>query len=237
MDTIELAVDGFPLDPADADFRFQREISIWLELEKPNPVPVALRFDPPLERSRWLRPALRRFAWVKSQGKLIASYRKLDARIAHLISLLVNRLYKPESGMIEEATFSELAAQASAIQASGTGSMFRADTGQLVLDLVKAGIGPASRRNLEAMLRALPTEDRFGVMHELAWHLFLRTGDSEDGEPSKCAQVLRDLQQMKPTRRKLWISLLKLAPVRRATDAKWEQKIREALERIGREDW
>src|SRR6185312_1969618 len=88
-----------------------------------------------------------------------------------------------------------------------------------------------------AMLRALPTEDRFGVMHELAWHLFLHTEDSEDSEPSSCAQVLRDLQQLKQARRKLWISLLKLAPVRRATDARWEQKIREALERIGREDW
>jgi hypothetical protein len=237
MDTIELAVDGFPLDPADQDFRFHRELSTWLELEKPNPVPVALQFDAPSERPRWLRPALRRFAWVRSQGELIASHRKLDARLAHLISLLVNRLYKPESAMIEEATFAELAAQASAIEASGAGSMFRADTGRLLLDLVKAGIGPATRRRLDAMLRELPTEDRFGVMHELAWHLFLRTEDSEDGEPSKCAQILRDLQQMKPTRRKLWVSLLKLAPVRRATDTKWEQKIREALERIGREDW
>src|SRR6185312_15325855 len=138
MDTIELAVDGFPLDPTDPDFRFHREMSTWLELEKPNRVPVTLQFDSPSERPRWLRPALRRFAWVRSQGELIASHRKLDARIAHLISLLVNRLYKPESGTIEEATFAELAVQAPAIEASGAGSMFRGDTGRLLLDLVKA---------------------------------------------------------------------------------------------------
>jgi hypothetical protein len=237
MDTIELAVDGFPLDPADPDFRFHRELSAWLELEKPNRVPVALQFDSRSEWPRWLRPALRRFAWVRSQGDLIASHRKLDARIAHLISLLVNRLYKPESGTIEEATFAELAVQAPAIEASGAGSMFRGDTGRLLLDLVKAGTSPSTRQSLRAMLRALPTEDRFGVMHELAWHLFLHTEDSEDSEPSSCAQVLRNLQQLKQARRKLWISLLKLAPVRRATDARLEQKIREALERIGREDW
>jgi len=237
MDTIELAVDGFPLDPADPDFRYHRELSTWLELENSNRVPVALQFDSPSERPRWLRPALRRFAWVRRQGDLIAGHRKLDARIAHLISVLVNRLYKPESETIEEATFAELAVQAPAIEASGTGSMFRADTGRLLLDLVKAGVSPATNQSVRAMLRALPTEERFGVMHELAWHLFLNTEDFEASEPSRCTQVLRDLQQMKPTRRKLWISLLKLAPVRKAIDAKWEQKIREALERIGREDW
>jgi hypothetical protein len=33
MDTVELGIDGFPLDPADADFRFHRELSTWLEIE------------------------------------------------------------------------------------------------------------------------------------------------------------------------------------------------------------
>src|SRR5438045_3449572 len=99
MDTIELAVDGFPLDPADPDFRVHRELSSWLELEGSNRVPVALQFDPSSDKSRWLRPAVRRFAWVRAHGDLIPRDRKLDARIAHLISLLVNRLYKPESGM------------------------------------------------------------------------------------------------------------------------------------------
>jgi hypothetical protein len=126
--TVELAVDGFPLDPADHDIRFHRELSTWLELEKSNRVPVALQFDPPSERPRWLRPAVRRFAWVRAHSELIAGDRKLDARIAHLISHLVNRIYKPESGVIEEATFAELALQASAIEESGAGSMFRADT-------------------------------------------------------------------------------------------------------------
>jgi len=237
MDTVELAVDGFPLEPADPDIRFHRELSSWLELEGSNRVPVALQFDPRSDKSLWLRPAVRRFAWVRAHSDLIPRDRQLDARIAHLISLLVNRLYKPESETIEEETFAELALQAPAIEECGAGSMFRADTGRLLLDLAKTGISPAMRRGLDAMLRALPTEDRFGVMHELAWHLFLHTEDSEDTDPSRCAQVLRDLQQLKPARRKPWISLLKLAPVRRATDAKWEQKIREALERIGREDW
>jgi hypothetical protein len=237
MDTVELAVDGFPLEPADPDLRFHRELSSWLELEGSNRVPVALQFDPRSDKSLWLRPAVRRFAWVRAHSDLIPRDRQLDARIAHLISLLVNRLYKPESETIEEETFAELALQAPAIEECGAGSMFRADTGRLLLDLAKTGISPAMRRGLDAMLRALPTEDRFGVMHELAWHLFLHTEDSEDTDPSGCAQVLRDLQQLKPARRKPWISLLKLAPVRRATDAKWEQKIREALERIGREDW
>ena len=92
--------------------------------------------------------------------------------------------------------------QAAAIEESGASSMFRADTARLLLDLAKAGIGPATRRSLHAMLRALSPEDRFGGMHELAWRLFLDTEDSEDGESSRTAQIRRDLRELKPARRK-----------------------------------
>ena len=235
---VELAVDGFPLDPNDPDIRYHRELSTWLELDQTPRVPVALQFDATSERPHWLRPAVRRFAWVRTHAALITGDRKLDFRLAHLISHLVNRLYKPESEAIEEATFAELADQVAAIEASGGGSsMFRADTARLLLELAKAGIGPATRQSLHAMLRSLSPEDRFGGMHELAWHLFLTSEDSEAGEPAAIAHVHRDLQELKPARRKPWISLLKLAPIRKATDPKWEQKIREALDRIGREDW
>ncbi|HEV8413825.1 MAG TPA: hypothetical protein VGQ49_09545 [Bryobacteraceae bacterium] len=234
--TVELATDGFPLDPADPDIRFHRELSAWLELEKPDRGPVALRFDPPAERSRWLRPALRRFAWVRSHGELIAGNRRLDFRIAHLISLLVNRMYPPDTGVVEEI-FCELALQAAAIEESGAGSMFRADTARLLLDLVKAGIRPATRQNLHTMLRALPPDDRHARMPELAWHLFLDFEDPDDGEPCLSARIRRELRELKPAKRKPWISLLKLAPIRNAPDAKWEQKVRQTLDRIGRDDW
>src|SRR6185295_1245656 len=235
---VELAIDGFPLDPNDPDLRYHRELSTWLELAQTTHIPVALQFDATLERPSWLRPAVRRFAWVRTHARLIAGDRKLDFRLAHLISHLVNRLYKPESEAIEETTFAELADQVAAIAASGGGSsMFRADTARLLLDLVKAGISPVTRQSLHAMLRSLGPEDRFGGMHELAWHLFLTAEDFEPGEPSSIAQVHRDLKGLKPARRKPWIGLLKLAPIRRATDPKWEQKMRETLDRIGREDW
>jgi len=213
--TVELALDGFPLDPADPDIRFHRELSTWLELASANRVPVALQFDSPAERPHWLRPALRRFAWVRAHRDLIAGDRGLDARIAHVISMLVNRIYKPESEAIEETTFAELALQAPAIDQSGAGSMFRADTARLLLERAKAGVRPETRRDLHTMLRALSPEDRIGGMHELAWHLFLDLDDGEDGGP-----VRDDLRLLKPPRRKLWISLLKLAPIRKATDAK-----------------
>src|SRR5579872_1805625 len=237
MDTVELAIDGFPLDPADADFRFHRELSTWLELEQPNRVPVAMQFDPPAERSRWLHPALRRFVWVRSHGDLIATDRKLDFRIAHSISLVVNRmsLEKAESG--DEDTFAELALQAAAIEESGAGSMFRADTARLLLDLIKAGIRPATRQCLHTMLRALSPEDRHARMSELAWQLFLDFDDPDDGAPCVSARVRRELLEIKPTKRKPWISLLKLAPAPNAAHPKWDQKVRQALDRIGRDDW
>ena len=239
MDTIELAVDGFPLDPSDPDIRFHRELSTWLELENSNRVPVALQFDPASERSRWLPPALRRFAWVRAHAELIAGDRTLDFRIAHLISLLVNRmsLEKAESEVAQEDTFAELASQAAAIEATGAGSMFRSDTAQLLLELAKAGIGPATLHNLHAMLRALSPEDRYARMPELAWNLFLNLEDRDDGERCWSTLVRRELRALKPTKRKPWISLLKLAPIRNAPDAKWEQKARTALDRIGREEW
>ena len=235
---VELAIDGFPLDPNDPDIHYHRELSNWMKLDQTPRVPVAVQFDASSERSHWLGPAVRRFAWVRKHAALISGDRKLDFRLAHLISHLVNRLYKPESEAIDEATFAELALQTPAIDASGGGSsMLRADTARLLLALAKTGIGPATRLSLQRMLRDLAPEDRFAGMHELAWHLFLTAEISEGGEPSSIAQVHRDLRKLKPARRKLWISLLKLAPIRKAKDAKWDQKLREALERIGREDW
>jgi len=235
--TVELAIDGFPLDPSDPDIRFHRELSSWLEFEGSNRVPVALKFEPASDKSVWLRPAVRRFAWVRAHRELIPADRKLDFRLAHLISLVVNRMYFEKPKTADEDTFAELALHAAAIDESGAGSMFRADTARLLRDLVKAGIGSQTRQNLHAMLRALSCEDRHAGMHELAWQLFLDFEDPDDGDPCPSAQVRRDLRDLKPAKLKPWISLLKLAPIRNAPDAKWDQKIRQALDRIGRDDW
>jgi len=237
--TVELAVDGFPLDPNDPDIRYHRELSSWLELEGSNRVPVAMQFDPRSERSSWLRPAVRRFAWVRAHSELIAAEKKLDARIAHLISLVINRmsLDSSEFGRADEETLAELAAQAAAIEVSGAGSMFRADTARLLLAGLKGGLRPETRRQIHAMLNALSPEDRFGSMHELAWRLFLDEDDPYDGDSSWSAAVRRDLRALKPAARKPWVTLLKLAPIRLAPDARWQEKVKKAVERIGREDW
>ena len=234
--TVELGIDGFPLDPADPDIRYHRELSTWMEIDKSQGLPAALRFDPPSEWSRWLRPAVRRFAWVKAHGSLIAPDRRLDFRLAHLLSHLVNRLW--ESAGISEETLTELASQAAAIDASGAGSMFRADTARLLLAAMKACMGSEARKQIHAMLRALPHEDRFGGMHELAWKLFLGEDDPDGQDPCWSTAVRRELRGLKPAARKPWMALLKLAPTRLAEpDAKWQEKARNAIERIGREDW
>jgi hypothetical protein len=105
--TVELAVDGFPLDPNDPDIRFHRELSSWMELQGSNRVPVAMQFDPSSDKSVWLRPAVHRLAWVRAHGELIPRDRKLEARLAFLISFLVNRMYvqQGESGRPGEDTF------------------------------------------------------------------------------------------------------------------------------------
>jgi hypothetical protein len=233
--TVELATDGFPLDPADPDIRFHRELSAWLELEKPDRGPVALRFDPPAERSRWLRPALRRFAWVRSHGELIAGDRRLDARLAHLIGHLVNGMYPPYTPV--ESALAELAAHVPALDTVGAGSMFRADAGRLLLAAAKAGIASRTREHVHAMLRALAPADRFGSMHELAWHLYLDENDPDDGEPCWSAVIRREVRALKPAARKPWMALLKLAPIRQAPDARWAEKVRKAVEKIGRVNW
>ena len=233
--TVELAIDGFPLDPGDPDIRYHRELSTWLELEKPHRIPVAMQFDPPSDWIRWLRPTVRRFAWVKAHHDLFARGRKLDFPLAHLISHLVNRIW--ESAGASEDTFAELASQAAAIDASGAGSMFRADTGRLLLAAAKSGIGPATRQQIHAMLRALSPDDRPGSLHELAWRLFLDEDDPDDGDPCWSAAVRREIRALKPAARKPWIALWKLARVRPSPDAKWQERVRKAVERIGREDW
>lgn len=234
--TVELGIDGFPLDPNDPDIRYHRELSTWLEIDKSQGVPAGLRFDPAEEWSRWLRPAVRRFAWVKAHALLLSGERKLDFRLAHLISHLINRL--GETGPMAEDSLAELASQAAAIDASGAGSMFRADTARLLLAAMKRGIGSETRQQIHAMLNALSVEDRFGGMHELAWRLFLDEIDSGDAAPCWSASVRRDLRSMKPAARKPWTAVLKLAPTRLAPpDAKWQEKARKAIERIGREEW
>jgi len=237
MDPVELAIDGFPLDSSDPDFRIQKELSTWLELRSSPGVPVALRFDPAANWSHWLRPAIRRFAWVRAHRDLIPSDQKLDFRIAHLISHLLNRIQGPEPSELDEATFAELALQAAALEESGAGSMFRADTARLLLVLTKAGIRPETRQSLHTMLRALSPEDRLAGMHELAWQLFLDLEHTDDGEPCWSAQLRRELRELKPAKRKPWISLLKLAHIRKAPDPKWEHRIKQALDRVGRDDW
>lgn len=234
MDTVELAIDGFPLDPNDPDIRYHRELSTWLEIEKPNRVPVALQFDPPSERQHWLRPALRRFAWVRAHSTLMGD-RKLDTRLAQLIGHLVNGMYPPN---VPDATaLGDLAVHAPAIDMIGAGSMFRADTGRLLLAAAKAGFAPGMHELVHAMLRGLATEDRFGSMHELAWHLFLDENDPDDGEPCWTATVRREVRALKPTARKPWMALLKLAPIRQAPDARWAEKVRMAVDKIGGGDW
>jgi hypothetical protein len=163
--TVELGPDGFPLDPADPDVRYHRELSTWLEIQTAPGAPAAWRFDPPAEWPRWLRPALRRFAWVRAHAALLGD-RKLDARIARFISLLVNRisLGKPERD--QEDTFSELALQAAAIEGSGYGSLAArtcegrhrsGDAPESALDVARAFVlrGPA-RPHVRAGLALVP---------------------------------------------------------------------------------
>ena len=40
---VELAIDGFPLDPKDPDIAFHRDLSAWLEVQNGPKVPVPLR--------------------------------------------------------------------------------------------------------------------------------------------------------------------------------------------------
>src|SRR4026207_1488929 len=119
MDSVELAIDGFPLDPGDQDFRFHRELSTWLELRTSPGVPVALRFDPAVNCTHWLRPALRRFAWVRAHRDLIPCCRRLYFRLAHLVSPLLNRIQGPEPSDLDDAAFAELALQAAALDEAG----------------------------------------------------------------------------------------------------------------------
>jgi hypothetical protein len=236
MDTLELASDGFPLDPGDPDIRYHRELSSWLELEASHGVPVALRFGRPNDWPDWLRVALRRFAWLQAHRDLIPGERQMEARLARLIGHLVNRIYPPPPA--DENTLAELARHAPAIEASGAGSMFRADTGRLLLAAAKPGVASGTlREQMHAMLRAIPLEDRFGSLHELAWLLFLDQEDPDDGEPCWSAQVRRELRALKPAARKPWMALLKLAPIRRMPDGKWAEKVKSILDKLGQENW
>ncbi len=235
MDPVELSVDGFPLDPSDPDVSIHRELGNWLELETPQAGPVALRFDPAAEWTHWLRAALRRFAWLQAHRELIPHEGQFETRLARLIGRLVNRIYPPPAP--DEHTIAQLARHAAAIDRLDAGSMFRADTGRLLLAAAKAGIAPDTRDQIHAMLRAIPMEDRFGSLDELAWHLFLDEADQDPAELCCATSLRQELRAMKPAARKPWMALLKLALVRRAPDGKWTEKIRTAVDKLGRQNW
>ena len=240
---VELAVDGFPLDPGDPDIRFHRDLSSWLELDKGRRVPVALQVGAPTpeERWDWLRASLIRFQWVQNHAGLLAGSRPFDRRLAELIALLINRisLIDSKSVQVHEKELAMLASQAVALDACEAGSMFRSDAGRLLLDLANASATPATQHAIHVMLSELPPKrEPAHRMQELAWRLFLDDEDPDDGDPCWSAPVRRELKALKPAKRKPWEGLLKLASsMGQAPDAKWEEKVKKALDRIGREEW
>src|SRR5260221_12692595 len=139
--TVELAVDGFPLDPGDPDISFHRELSSWLELDKRRRVPAALQVGTPTpeERWDWLRASLVRFQWVQNHTNLLAGSRPFDRRLAELIALLINRISLVDSRSVQghDKELAMLASQGGALDSCDPGSMFRSDAGRLLSDLAK----------------------------------------------------------------------------------------------------
>jgi hypothetical protein len=239
--TVQLAVDGFPLDPNDPDIRFHRELSAWLELDNVRRVPVTLQTSAPAPEQRWdwLRASLLRFQWVRNHAALLAAGQAFDRRLAKLIALLINRISLVDSKATHshQKELAMLAVQGAALDACEAGSMFRSDTGRLLLDIVKQST-PATREAIHIMLRELPPiREPANRTRELAWRLFLEDDDPDDGDPCWSAPVRRELQALKPSKRKPWAGLLKLAPMSQAPDGKWDEKVKRALDRIGREEW
>jgi hypothetical protein len=239
--TVELAVDGFPLDPNDPDIRLHRELSAWLELDTSRRVPAALQVGVPAPEQRWdwLRASLLRFQWARNHAGLLTAGRPFDRRLAGLIALLINRIsfVDSKSVQVHEKELALLASQAAALDACEAGSMFRSDAGRLLLDIAAQGT-PSTRQTIHGMLRELPPQrEPANRMQELAWRLFIDDDDPDDRDPCWSGCVRRELKTLKPAVRKPWMGLLKLAPTGPAPDAKWDEKTKKALDRIGREEW
>jgi hypothetical protein len=115
--------------------------------------------------------------------------------------------------------------------------MFRSNVAVVLLGVARQS-EEAILKAIHRMLRELPAKrDPGNRLQELAWLLFLNDDDRDDGDPCFCASVRRELRGLRPARRKLWVALLKLASAARTPDAKWDEKVKRALDRIGREDW
>jgi hypothetical protein len=237
---VELAIDGFPLDPKDVDIAFHRDLSTWLELEKGPKVPVPLQVAPaPEQRWDWLRTSLVRFQWARNHANLLASSRPFERRLADLIGLLINRISfaDPKSTHLHQKELVLLASQAAALDVCGVSTMFRSNIGRLLLNLAKQST-PATTEGIHVMLRELPPKrGPANRLQELAWRLFLNDDDPDDGGPCWSASVRRELKALKATRRKPWLGLLKLAPTGQEPGASWEAKVKKALDRMGREEW
>ena len=235
---VELAIDGFPFDPKDPDIAFHRDLSAWLEVENGPKVPVALRIAPiPEQRWDWLRASLVRFQWARDHASLLAG-RPFEPKLADLISFLINRisLADAKSAHLREKELILLASQAAALELCRVSSMFRSDMGRLLLNLAKH-CTPAATQAIHAMLRELPPKRAAANrLAELAWCLFLNSDDPDDGHCWSAA-VRSELKALTPSREKPWIGLLKLAPTSQELDARWDEKVKRALNRIGRDEW
>lgn len=237
---LELATDGFPLDPEDPDVTFHRDLSGWLETESGARVPVPLQIAPaPEQRWDWLRASLVRFQWVRDHTTLLPAGERLGRKLAELISLLINRVAfaDAKSADVHEKELLLLASQAAALDVCTSTSIFRNDLGRLLLELAKRGT-PGVTAGIHAMLRELPPKPGVGnQLQQLAWRLFLDDGDPDDGDPCWSASVRRELKGLKPANRKPWIGLLRLAPTGRDVDATWDAKLKKALERVEQKEW
>ena len=235
---VELAPDGFPLDPNDPDIGLHRDLGAWLELERGLPAPLQVA-PAPEQRWDWLRASLVRFRWTRDHSSLLAGGERFERKLAGLISLLINRISftEPKSAHLHEKELALLASEAPALDLSVVTSMFRSDLGRLLLELAEHGTR-AAKQAIHAMLRELPPKrGSANRLPELAWRMFLDESDPDDGGPCWSASVRGELMALKPARRKPWMALLKLAPSGQEPNARWEEKVKKALDRLGREEW
>jgi hypothetical protein len=241
MDTgIDLSVDGYPLDPADPDVKYHRELGYWLETGNRSSSPVALREGPPEEWWRWIQSILRRLDWLGRNAELLPERDRWTSALAHLFTLLLNKVrFSGQSKKLPEETVIAIALAIGPLEKLWP-SIGNHDALALVHEYAKTNPRTARLREaLHKMLRELaPTAQNYRTSsRELAWMLFLDDDDSDDGDPCWSAFARREISSLKPAQRKKWIRLLNLAPVNdKRPSESWEERLRKAVATIGSED-
>src|SRR5438445_112990 len=113
-------IDGFPMDSETPDPGLQTELEKWLASGVTQSSPAGYTTAGAADREKWLKAALRRFAWMGSRDAGSAGAPERYKQLKRLCELALNRLAYSGEDSVDPVTLQLMAANLPELEAGGS---------------------------------------------------------------------------------------------------------------------